>query len=108
MSVTYKGTKIFNLVTYRTHNHNQNSSRPVFICFKSIMKTPEECAKYVQSSQQRHQNDVNPFTEFEQLNNNWVTGLRSPSLVNVRKLYNVIFCRRDVSVGFLTLSFSFI
>ena len=72
------------------------------------MKTPEECAKYVQSSQQRHQNDVNPFTEFEQLNNNWVTGLRSPSLVNVRKLYNVIFCRRDVSVGFLTLSFSFI
>ena len=37
-------------------------SSPEFTCSKSTIETPEQCVKYVQSQQQRHQNDVNEMS----------------------------------------------
>ena len=38
-------------------------SEPTFTCSKSQMEIPEQCVKYVQSQQQRHQTDVNDTKE---------------------------------------------
>ena len=39
-------------------------TQPAFTCSNSTKKTPEQCVKYVQSSKQRHQNNVDDVRLF--------------------------------------------
>ena len=36
-----------------------NKSQPALICSKSTVETSEQCVKFAQGSQKRHQNDIN-------------------------------------------------
>ena len=68
------------------------ATQSAFICSKSIMETPEQCVKPVQSEQYRHRNDVQDGLNNQMLAGYSVEHLRAKAFVTSIFIFSNVCC----------------